>query len=90
MKIISKKLSEGHPHIIGIMNDGTIDGIVNTITGEHAPLRDGFLIRRTAAEKRLPCFASLDTARVAVDPLLSGEQLYNAQPLPEYRAKEPE
>ena len=62
--------------------------MVNTITGGRIPLRDGFQIRRAAAEKRIPCFTSLDTARAAVETLLSGSQIYSAQPLPDYREKE--
>jgi hypothetical protein len=33
---------------------------------------------------RIPCFTSLDTARVAVDALLAGEQAYTIKPLSEY------
>ncbi|MAG14441.1 MAG: hypothetical protein CL874_00945 [Dehalococcoidales bacterium] len=44
------------------LNDGTVDGVVNTITGRQTALRDGFYIRR-AAEKRIPCFTPLDTVR---------------------------
>jgi carbamoyl-phosphate synthase large subunit len=87
--MISKKLSEGHPNIIDIISDGTVDGVVNTITGGRIPLRDGFEIRRTAAEKRIPCFTSLDTVQAAVEALLNGSQIYSAQPLPDYRTKEP-
>ncbi len=89
VKMISKKLSEGHPNVIDIINDGTVNGVVNTITGGRIPLRDGFQIRRAAAEKRIPCFTSLDTARAAVEALLNGSQIYSAQPLPDYRKKEP-
>jgi carbamoyl-phosphate synthase large subunit len=87
--MISKKLSEGHPNIIDIISYGTVNGVVNTVTGGRIPLRDGFQIRRAAAEKRIPCFTSLDTARAAVETLLSGGQIYSAQPLPDYRAGEP-
>jgi len=87
--MISKKLSEGHPNVIDIINDGTVDGVVNTITGSRIPLRDGFHIRRAAAEKRLPCYTSLDTVRVALEALVNGSQSYNAKPLPDYRTKEP-
>ena len=85
----SKKLSEGHPNIIDLINDGTISGVVNTITGGHMPVRDGFYIRRAAAEKRIPCFTSLDTIRAATEALAKGGQIYTAQPLPDYRTKEP-
>ncbi|MFC1896977.1 carbamoyl-phosphate synthase large subunit [Chloroflexota bacterium] len=86
---ITKKLSEGHPNVIDVINDGTVSGVVNTITGGRIPLRDGFQIRRAAAEKRIPCFTSLDTVQAAVEVLLNGSQTYNAQPLPDYRRKEP-
>jgi len=87
--MISKKISEGHPNVIDIIRDGTVNGVVNTITGGRIPLRDGFEIRRAAAEKRIPCFTSLDTARAAVEALINGSQTYNAQPLLHYRTKEP-
>ena len=89
VKMISKKLSEGHPNIIDIINDGTVNGVVNTVTGGRIPLRDGFQIRRAAAEKRIPCFTSLDTAQAAVAVLANGSQSYSVQPLPEYRRKKP-
>jgi carbamoyl-phosphate synthase large subunit len=87
VKMISKKLSEGHPNVIDIINNGTVDGVVNTITGGQIPLRDGFHIRRAAAEKRIPCFTSLDTLRAAVETLSNGSQIYSVQPLPEYRER---
>jgi len=86
--VISKKLSEGHPNIIDLINNGTIVGVVNTITGGTASLRDGFEIRRAAAEKRIPCFTSLDTANAAIDVILNGSQNYNVLPLHEYRRKD--
>ena len=89
VKIITKKLSEGHPNVIDIINHGTVNGVVNTITGGRISLQDGFEIRRAAVEKRIPCFTSLDTARAAVEALVNGSQNYSAQPLPDYRKKEP-
>ncbi len=89
VKMISKKISEGHPNIIDIINDGTVNGVVNTITGGRIPLRDGFQIRRAAAEKRIPCFTSLDTAQAALVTMVDGSQVYHVQPLPDYRNKEP-
>jgi carbamoyl-phosphate synthase large subunit len=84
---IGKKLDEGHPNVVDIINDGSVDGVVNTITGGRVALRDGFHIRRAAAEKRIPCFTSLDTARVALKALASGNQIYNVKPLREYLAR---
>ncbi len=82
---ITKKLSEGHPNVVDVINDGTVNGVVNTITGGRVPLKDGFNIRRAAAERRIPCFTSLDTIRAVVEVLSSGTHTYSAQPLPTYR-----
>jgi carbamoyl-phosphate synthase large subunit len=87
--MISKKLSEGHPNVVDIINNGTVNGVVNTITGGRVALRDGFQIRRAAVEKRIPCFTSLDTTRAAVEALINEGQTYSVQSLPEYRGKEP-
>ncbi|MFC1964370.1 carbamoyl-phosphate synthase large subunit, partial [Chloroflexota bacterium] len=89
VRITSKKLSEGHPNIVDMIHNGEISGVVNTITGDQVPLRDGFHIRRAAAEKRIPCFTSLDTIRAAVEALANGSQIYTAQPLPDYRNNPP-
>jgi len=77
--------SEKHPDVVDVIVDGTVDAVVNTVTGDMATLQDGFEIRRTAAEKRIPCFTSLDTARAAVESLASGDTGYNVKPLPVYR-----
>ncbi|MEE9365233.1 MAG: carbamoyl-phosphate synthase large subunit [Dehalococcoidales bacterium] len=85
---ITKKLSEGHPNVVDVIRDGTVNGVVNTITGGDASLRDGFYIRRAAVEKHVPCFTSLDTMRAVVEALSSGNQTYAVRPFPEYRRKE--
>jgi carbamoyl-phosphate synthase large subunit len=86
--MIPKKLSEGHPNVIDIIVDNTVGGIVNTITGGSVALKDGFRIRRAAAERRIPCFTSLDTTQAALKVLLSGSQIYSVKPLPEYRRQQ--
>jgi carbamoyl-phosphate synthase large subunit len=88
VKMISKKLSEGHPNVVDIIRDGTVNGVINTITGGRVPLRDGFHIRRAAAEKHIPCFTSLDTAKAVAEVLVDSHQAFSVQPLPDYRAKE--
>ncbi|MEE8472015.1 MAG: ATP-grasp domain-containing protein [Dehalococcoidia bacterium] len=87
--MISKKLSEGHPHVVDIIQEGKVSAVVNTISGGRAPLQDGFAIRRAAAEKRIPCFTSLDTARVAAEALTNGHHAFTIQPLREYLTKSP-
>jgi carbamoyl-phosphate synthase large subunit len=66
---VTKKLSEGHPNVLDAIASGRVSAVVNTVTGERRPLQDGFFIRRAAAERRIPCFTSLDTLRAAIDGL---------------------
>ena len=87
VKMIGKKLGEGHPNVIDIINDNSVDGVINTITGGRIPLQDGFAIRRAATERRIPCFTSLDTARVAIEALVDGSQIFNVKPLSDYLAQ---
>jgi len=80
-----KKLSEGHPNVVDAIISGNIQGVINTVTSSGTVMRDGFAIRRTAAERRIPCFTSLDTARAAVDILVRDKHDYHVQPLSAYR-----
>ena len=78
--MITKRLGEGHPNVVDVINDGTVDAVVNTVTQSTVTLRDGFEIRRAAVEHRIPCFTSLDTARAAVESLLHGAGAYSVRP----------
>ena len=72
----TKKLSEGHPNVVDVINDGSVGAVINTISGVSEVLRDGFHIRRSAVERQIPCFTSLDTARAAVESLLTNHAAY--------------
>jgi carbamoyl-phosphate synthase large subunit len=88
---VTKRLNEGHPNVVDVINDGSVSCVINTPEGRFTgTLRDGFYIRRAATEKRIPCFTSVDTARAAVDALTAtmgagGERAYQVRPLREYR-----
>ncbi|MDD1652852.1 MAG: carbamoyl-phosphate synthase large subunit, partial [Methanomicrobiales archaeon] len=84
VKQITKKLSEGHPNVLDVIREGRVNGVINTITGERTPMRDGFAIRRAAAEQRIPCFTSLDTARAAVWAMTSSDRHFNVLPMRRY------
>jgi len=84
VRMVTKKLGEGHPNVVDVIQGNSVAGVINTITGGRIPLKDGLAIRRAAAEKRIPCFTSLDTARVAIAALASSGQIFNVQPLKEY------
>jgi carbamoyl-phosphate synthase large subunit len=84
VRLITKKLNEGSPNVVDVINDGSVQGVINTVTGGRIPLKDGFHIRRAAAEKRIPCFTSLDTALAAIDVLGGQSKMYNVKPVRNY------
>jgi carbamoyl-phosphate synthase large subunit len=91
--VTTKKLNEGHPNVIDVIVDGSVHGVVNTLAGESErtdQLRDGFEIRRAAVERRIPCFTSLDTARVVAECLASGAMTYDVRTVQEYWSFDPE
>jgi len=81
---IPKRLSEGHPNVVDIIVNGTVNAVVNTITGNRNALQDGFHIRRSAVEKRIPCFTSIDTATAAAESLTIKDPNYNVKSMLEY------
>ena len=62
VNMTTKKLSEGHPNVVDVIEDSSVSAVVNTISGSPEVMRDGFYIRRAAVEKHIPCFTSMDTA----------------------------
>ena len=83
---VPKRLSEGHPNVLDLIADGSVDAVVNTVTGDRQVLQDGFHIRRAAVDRRIPCFTSLDTARAAAESLANGSGSYSVKPLSHYLA----
>ena len=83
---VAKALSSYHPNVVDLIVDGTVDAVVNTVTGDREALQDGFDIRRAAVDKRIPCFTSLDTARAAVESLVDGSGGYSVKPMSAYLA----
>jgi carbamoyl-phosphate synthase large subunit len=81
---VTKVLSGAHPNVVDVITDGTVQGVINTPEGRlTGSLRDGFHIRRAAAERRIPCFTSIDTARAAIE-ALARDVAYNVETLREY------
>lgn len=61
-----RRITEGHPNIVDLIRDGVLSLVLNTLTKGRAPERDGFRIRRAAAEFGIPCFTACDTAKAAI------------------------
>lgn len=86
VKTVTKILSGSHPNVVDVVMDGTVQCVINTTEGRFTgSLRDGFHIRRAAAERRIPCFTSLDTAAAAIDALANASE-YDVATLEEYVA----
>ena len=78
------KLGEKNSDVLDVIERGDVQAIINTISQHASVLRDGFEIRRAAAERRVPCFTSLDTARAAVESLTMGHAYYSVKPVTAY------
>jgi len=81
---ITKRLGKGHPNVVDIISDGSVDGVINTVTGDRSVLQDGFAIRRVSAEKGVPCFTSIDTARAVAESINTPNNDYSVLPLKKY------
>ena len=64
---VERLLSAHDANVVTVINDGTVQAVVNVPTGGRDAEQDGFYIRRAAVERRIPCFTSIDTARCAVE-----------------------
>jgi len=73
-----KKIREGTPSIVDLIRSGQIHLVLNTLSPERNPEREGARIRRASVEHAIPCLTSLDTARALLLALSSrreGEKL---------------
>ncbi|HHV66013.1 MAG TPA: carbamoyl-phosphate synthase large subunit, partial [Peptococcaceae bacterium] len=68
-----KKIEEGSPNILDLIQSGKISLVINTPTKGRQPERDGFKIRRKAVEMSIPCLTSLDTAKAVLSCLKLGK-----------------
>jgi carbamoyl-phosphate synthase large subunit len=85
---VTKPLDKGYPSVVDVIREGRVNAVINTPEGRITEtLRDGFEIRRAAAEKRIPCLTSIDTAAAAVHSLVAENPLFTMQPLRDYLRK---
>ena len=75
---VERLLSTRGTNVVTVINDGTVQAVVNVPTGGRAAEQDGFYIRRAAVERRIPCFTSIDTARCAVEAVYAPTTSTNA------------
>jgi carbamoyl-phosphate synthase large subunit len=78
---VPKRLDQGYPNVVDVIREGLVNAVINTPEGRITEtLRDGFHIRRAAAEKRIPCLTSIDTAAAAVHALVAQDPHFTIQP----------
>jgi carbamoyl-phosphate synthase large subunit len=71
------KADEPEPNAYSIVANGTVNAVINTVEEVAVSMRNGFEIRRSAVERRIPCYTSMDTAQAAVDALHQGVDGFN-------------
>jgi carbamoyl-phosphate synthase large subunit len=59
-----KKISEGSPNVVDLIESGEVDFVINTPTGSGAR-SDGYEIRRAAIARGIPCITTLSGASAA-------------------------
>jgi carbamoyl-phosphate synthase large subunit len=63
------KLSQGPNNLVDLIQSGTIDLLLNTISKDRQTEREAALIRRASVENGVPCLTSLDTAQALLTAL---------------------
>lgn len=70
-----RKIGEGKPDIIDLIESGKIDYVISTSAKGRDPHRDSVKIRRKTVERSICCFTSLDTANAMADCLATGKDI---------------
>lgn len=78
---VVKKINEGVPNILDAIRSGMVDMVVNTPTKANDVTRDGFRIRRIAAECSVNILTSIDTFEAFVNVMKSGVTIEDVVPI---------
>ena len=82
------KMTEGRPNIVDWLINEKINLIVNTTIGAQS-IRDSFLIRRTALEKKVPYATTIRGAAAIVEAItVMKKRKINVKPIQKYYVKE--
>ena len=60
-----KKVNEGNPHIVDLIENNKINLIINTTSGEKS-IADSLSIRRSAIRNKIPYFTTISAAKIAI------------------------
>lgn len=78
------KIKEESPNILDKIKEGKFDLIINTPTKGNDSKRDGFTIRRAAAESKIELITNIDKAKVYIDAISNTKEEINIFELGEY------
>ena len=67
-----QKISEGVPNILDVIRSGTVELVIDLPRNGGDINKDGFQIRRTAAESRVSLLTAIDTVGALLKVLESG------------------
>ena len=86
------KISEEGPSVLDVIEAGSVDLVINTMTGTNGTgeggrpvMKDGFEIRRAAVERRIPCLTSLDTAAALLESAVTAAGDLEVRTITEWR-----
>lgn len=85
VQLVAKRIGRGHPDMLDVILERTIDCVINTPGPADKEILDGIEIRRAAVERGVPCITSIDTARTVVAAMANSDEVFTVQPFPEYR-----
>jgi carbamoyl-phosphate synthase large subunit len=86
VQMVTKRIGRGHPDMLDVILERTVDCVINTPGPADKEILDGIEIRRAAVERGVPCITSIDTARTIVAAMAKSDAIYTVQPFPEYRS----
>ena len=82
IKVI-RKVNEGSPHIVDLIEQNKIHLIINTTSGSKS-IADSLSIRRTALSKKIPYFTTISAAKIAITGLnIINNNEINVKPIQE-------
>ncbi|HEU5330399.1 MAG TPA: carbamoyl-phosphate synthase large subunit [Thermomicrobiales bacterium] len=85
VQLVTKRIGQGSPDVLDVIRDGTVAMVINTPGLAYLEQQQGFLIRRTAVERGIPCLTSVDTAVAMAAAMTGAEGAYDVRPLTAYR-----
>ena len=76
---IVKKIGEGEPNIMDLINSGKLAYIISTSKKGRQPQRHSVQLRRKAVERSIPCLTALDTANALADSLKMNKKITDVE-----------